>query len=36
VGMERGPAPRLRFLCAPEVVMIDMVPTPAQVGIKSE
>jgi hypothetical protein len=26
VGMERGDAPRLRFLCPPEVVVIDVVP----------
>jgi hypothetical protein len=26
VGMERGRAPRLRFLCPPEVVVIDVVP----------
>jgi len=26
VGMERGPAPRLRFLCRPEIVVIDLVP----------
>jgi hypothetical protein len=28
VGMERGSAPRLRFLCRPEVVVIDLVPSP--------
>ena len=27
VGMERGPAPRLRFLCRPEIVVIDLVPS---------
>ncbi|MED6334038.1 MAG: metallophosphoesterase [Planctomycetota bacterium] len=27
IGMERGRAPRLRFLCPPEVVIIDVVPT---------
>jgi len=27
VGMERGHAPRLRFLCRPQVVVIDCVPT---------
>ena len=26
IGMERGMAPRLRFLCRPEVVVIDLVP----------
>ena len=26
VGMERGQAPRLRFRCRPEVVIIDLVP----------
>ena len=26
VGMERGHAPRLRFLCRPEVVVLDVVP----------
>ncbi len=26
VGMERGDAPRLRFLCRPELVVIDLVP----------
>jgi predicted MPP superfamily phosphohydrolase len=24
--MERGGAPRLRFLCRPEIVVIDLVP----------
>jgi len=27
LGMERGLAPRLRFLCRPEVVLIDLVPS---------
>jgi hypothetical protein len=27
VGMERGAAPRLRFLCRPELVFIDIVPS---------
>lgn len=27
IGMERAHAPRLRFLCRPEVVVIDIVPT---------
>ncbi|MEM6797336.1 MAG: metallophosphoesterase [Acidobacteriota bacterium] len=26
VGMERGRAPRLRFLCRPEVTIVDLVP----------
>lgn len=26
IGMERGAAPRLRFLCPPEIVVIDLVP----------
>ncbi len=26
IGMERGAAPRLRFLCPPEVVIVDVVP----------
>ena len=26
LGMERGTAPRLRFLCQPELVVIDLVP----------
>jgi len=26
IGMERGAAPRLRFLCRPEIVIIDIVP----------
>jgi hypothetical protein len=28
VGMERSGAPRLRFLCRPELVVIDLVPEP--------
>ncbi len=28
VGMERGGAPRLRFLCRPELLVIDLVPEP--------
>ncbi|MEE8525383.1 MAG: metallophosphoesterase [Thermoanaerobaculia bacterium] len=28
VGMERGHAPRLRFLCRPEIVVIDLLPAP--------
>jgi len=27
VGMERNAAPRMRFLCRPEVVVIDVIPT---------
>jgi predicted MPP superfamily phosphohydrolase len=26
IGMERGGAPRLRFLCRPEVIVIDLLP----------
>ena len=26
IGMERGKAPRLRFLCRPEVVIVDILP----------
>lgn len=26
IGMERGDAPRLRFLCRPEIVIIDVLP----------
>ncbi len=26
VGMERGHAPRVRFLCRPEIVVVDLVP----------
>ena len=26
IGMERGDAPRIRFLCRPEVAIIDVVP----------
>ena len=26
IGMERGPAPRIRFLCRPELAVIDLVP----------
>jgi uncharacterized protein len=26
VGMERGPAPRLRFLCRPEIVIVEVTP----------
>lgn len=29
IGMERGCAPRLRFLCRPELVVIDVVPANA-------
>jgi len=28
VGMERDTAPRIRFLCRPQLVVIDLVPTP--------
>lgn len=27
VGLERGDAPRLRFLCRPELVVIDLIPS---------
>ena len=26
IGMERGPAPRLRFLCRPELILIHLLP----------
>ena len=26
IGLERGHAPRIRFLCRPELVVIDLVP----------
>lgn len=29
IGMERGHAPRLRFLCAPQIVVIDVLPSSA-------
>jgi uncharacterized protein len=29
-GMERGPAPRLRFLCRPELVILDLEPQRAK------
>lgn len=29
IGMERGPAPRLRFLCRPEILVIDLIPSTA-------
>lgn len=28
IGMERGGAPRLRFLCRPEIVFVDLLPLP--------
>jgi predicted MPP superfamily phosphohydrolase len=28
IGMERGRAPRLRFLCPPEIVIVDIEPIP--------
>ena len=28
VGMERHDAPRLRFLCRPELVVLDLIPAP--------
>jgi hypothetical protein len=27
LGMERGPAPRLRFNCRPQIVVVDLVPS---------
>ena len=30
VGMERGGAPRLRFLCPPEIVLVDLLPAPVK------
>jgi predicted MPP superfamily phosphohydrolase len=32
IGMERVGAPRLRFLCRPEIVLIDLVPAPPREG----
>jgi len=29
IGMERGHAPRMRFLCRPEIIVIDLVPIAA-------
>ena len=26
IGLERGNAPRMRFLCRPELLMLDLVP----------
>ncbi len=26
IGMERGPAPRMRFLCRPEIAILDLLP----------
>lgn len=28
IGMERGNAPRLRFLCRPQIVTVELVPSP--------
>ncbi len=28
IGMERGGAPRLRFLCRPEIVFVELIPAP--------
>ena len=33
VGMERGHAPRLRFLCRPEIVIVDVVPVDPEVDL---
>jgi uncharacterized protein len=30
IGMERGPAPRLRFLCRPELVFVELLPAAAE------
>ena len=30
IGMERGPAPRLRFLCRPQIVVVDVIPRKGQ------
>jgi len=32
IGMERGQAPRLRFLCRPELVIVDIEPEPVAVA----
>jgi len=32
VGMERGYAPRLRFGCPPEILVIDLVPSAHEPG----
>jgi len=29
IGMERDDAPRLRFLCRPELTVIDIIPEPS-------
>ena len=34
IGMERQSAPRLRFLCRPELVVVDVVPEQTQVAAK--
>jgi uncharacterized protein len=28
IGMERGNAPEMRFLCRPEIVIVDLIPAP--------
>lgn len=35
VGMERGHAPRVRFFCRPEIVVIDVVPAATQPVVRS-
>lgn len=35
VGMERGSAPRLRFRCRPEVVVIELVPAPVPAPVSA-
>ncbi|HUY88944.1 MAG TPA: metallophosphoesterase [Pirellulales bacterium] len=32
IGMERGFAPRLRFLCRPQLVIVDLLPLPSEDG----
>ena len=34
IGMERQSAPRLRFLCRPELILVDVVPEQTQVAAK--
>jgi predicted MPP superfamily phosphohydrolase len=28
IGMERGNAPQMRFLCRPEIIIVDLLPAP--------
>ena len=32
IGMERGNAPRMRFLCRPQLVILDLLPTDGRSG----